>query len=109
MTNEIYSTTAGIVSANKSGTLSDLRELIHSARHRFELVAEQMLLYWRLGRRIRMEILGEARAAYCEQIVATESRQLEAEFGQGVGEKNVRRMVQFADEVGDNGIAGWHP
>jgi predicted nuclease of restriction endonuclease-like (RecB) superfamily len=96
--------TAAVVDA--TGLLAELRELIHSARQRVATVAnaEQTLLYWRLGRRIRTEVLGGDRAAYGEQIVATVSRQLEAEFGKGFGEKNVRRMVQFYESFPDEQI-----
>jgi hypothetical protein len=34
------------------------------------------LLYWRLGERIRREVLGSERAGYGEQIVATLSHEL---------------------------------
>ena len=35
------------------------------------------------------------------EIVATLGRQLEAELGRGFGEKNLRRMVQFAETFPD--------
>jgi len=38
-------------------------------------------LYWRIGDRIQKEILGNERAGYGKQIVATPSRQLVIEFG----------------------------
>jgi len=53
-------------------------------------------LYWHIGRRVQLDILKEKRAEYGAEIVATLSRQLEAEFGRGFAEKNLRRMVQFA-------------
>jgi predicted nuclease of restriction endonuclease-like (RecB) superfamily len=56
-----------------------------------------VLLYWRVGTRIRQDILKEERGEYGEQIVATVARQLTAEFGQGFSEKNLWRMVQFAE------------
>jgi hypothetical protein len=37
---------------------------------------------------------------YGEQIVVTLSRQLMAEFGRGFEEKNLRRMMQFAERIG---------
>lgn len=55
------------------------------------------LLYWRIGRRILTEILAFNRAEYGAQIVVTLSRQLVLEFGQGFSEKNLRRMLQFAE------------
>lgn len=86
--------------------LSELRELIQSARQRVATVAnaEQTLLYWRIGKRVAAENLVEGRAEYGEQIVATVSRQLEVEFGKGFGEKNVRRMIQFAELYPDEEI-----
>jgi predicted nuclease of restriction endonuclease-like (RecB) superfamily len=57
-----------------------------------------------MGRRIRQDILKEKRAEYGAQIVAALGRQLEREFGNGFGEKNLRRMVQFAEVFPDREI-----
>ena len=79
----------GSVAVEAADILADLREMFHAARRRVATVAnaEQTLLYWRLGKRIRTEVLGGDRAAYGGQIVVSVSRQLEAEFGKGFGEK----------------------
>jgi hypothetical protein len=60
--------------------LSDLAQLIDWARQRFARTvnAELVLMYWKIGARIRQDILGQERAAYGEQIVSTLSRQLSA-------------------------------
>ena len=84
----------------------DLRSLIIEAR---QDVARQVnsalvMLYWRVGQRIRKDILKEKRAEYGEQIVATLSQQLTEEFGEGFAEKNLRRMVQFAEAFPDEQI-----
>ena len=55
------------------------------------------LLYWRIGRRIHRDVRDSERAAYSEQIVVTLSRQLVVDYGRGYSEKNLRRMVQFAE------------
>jgi DUF1016 N-terminal domain len=39
------------------------------------------LLYWRVGQRIRRDILKEKRAEYGKQIVSAVGRELTAEFG----------------------------
>ena len=58
-----------------------------------------------LARNIRKALrLGERRAGYGEEIVATLSRQLTAEFGGGFAEKNLRRRVQFAEVFPDDKI-----
>ncbi len=61
-------------------------------------------LYWKIGYRIRSEILQEKRADYGKEIVATVSRQLAMEFGQGFAEKSLRRMLQFVEVFPDEQI-----
>ena len=86
--------------------LKDLRQLIGDAQHAAALAVNISLtaLYWRIGKRIREEVLGAKRAEYGEQIVATLARQLAAEYGRGFEEKNLRRMVQFAEAFPDEAI-----
>jgi hypothetical protein len=79
--------------------LKDLRELITEAR---QDVARQVnsalvLLYWRIGKRIRQDTLKEKSAEYGEEIVATLSRQLTKEFGPGSTARNLANMVRFAE------------
>ena len=86
--------------------LKDLRELIATAR---QDVARQVnsalvLLYWRIGQRIRQDILQEKRAEYGEQIVATLSQQLMKEFGPGFTARNLANMVRFAEVFQDERI-----
>jgi DUF1016 N-terminal domain len=54
------------------------------------------MLYWKIGKRVNEETLQDKRADYGKQIIATLSRQLEMEYGNSFGEKNLRRMMQFA-------------
>jgi len=49
-------------------------------------------------------VLRGERAAYGEQIVATLSRELVAEFGRGYTEKSLRRMIQFAQSFPEEEI-----
>lgn len=94
------------VTVDAAGILADLRELIHSARHRIATVAnaEQTLLYWRLGRRIITENLTEGRAEYGKKILATLSQELVAEFGNGFNLRNLYRSVQFYESFPDEQI-----
>jgi predicted nuclease of restriction endonuclease-like (RecB) superfamily len=98
--------TQGKIIVEAADLLSELRELIHSARQRVATVAnaEQTLLYWRLGKRIRTEVLVGERAAYGERIVVTVSRQLEAEFGSGFNLRNLYRAIQFYESFPDEQI-----
>lgn len=59
------------------------------------------MTYWRIGDRIRREILKEKWAEYGEQIVSSLGRKLEAEFGRGFSEKTLRHTLQFAEVFPD--------
>src|SRR5208337_2760414 len=86
--------------------LADVRELIVQSREGVARAVDAGLstLYWHMGQRIRQDILKEKRAGYGEQIVSALSAQLEQEFGRGCGEKNLRRMIQFAEAYPDREI-----
>lgn len=79
--------------------ITDLRTLINEARNKVALIVntEITLLYWHIGKRINEEVLDNQRAEYGKQIVSTVSRQLTEEYGKGFNEKNLRRMMQFAE------------
>ncbi|NOJ98233.1 DUF1016 domain-containing protein [Corallococcus sp. CA049B] len=78
--------------------VNDLSSMIEGARKQVAVTANAVLttLYWQLGHRVLTEVTGGRRAEYGGQIVSAVGRQLEARYGRGFGEKNLRRMVQFA-------------
>jgi len=86
--------------------LMELREWIHQARiSTVRAVDEQLCaLYWRIGTRIRQEILKHQRAEYGAGIVSAVGRQLEGEFGRGFAEKSIRHMIRFAEAFPDEKI-----
>lgn len=55
------------------------------------------LIFWNIGYKINTHILDNQRAAYGKQIVSTLSTQLVEKFGKSFVERNLRRMMQFAD------------
>jgi predicted nuclease of restriction endonuclease-like (RecB) superfamily len=79
--------------------VADIRALIEEARRQTAAAVNigLTLLYWRIGKRIQLEVLGSERAAYGEQTVVTLSRQFVADYGRGFAHKNLRRMIQFAE------------
>ena len=97
---------AAVATANAAGLLTDLRQLIVQSRQAAAAAvnASLTLMYWRIGQRIRTEVLGGQRASYGAEIVATLSRQLVADYGRGFEEKSLRRMVQFAEIYPDEQI-----
>jgi predicted nuclease of restriction endonuclease-like (RecB) superfamily len=86
--------------------LKDVRGLILSARQTVArgVNAALVALYWRIGQRVRTETLREKRAEYGQEIVVTLSRQLAQEFGNGFNDKNLRRMIQFAESFPEEQI-----
>ena len=65
--------------------LNDPAHLIDSTRHRVARTvnAELVLMYWKIGARIRQEILGVERAAY----------------GTGFSRGNLFHLIRFADRL----------
>jgi predicted nuclease of restriction endonuclease-like (RecB) superfamily len=109
MTRRKSATRAGAASLRAkepTALLSDLRELILQAREGVARTVDAGLttLYWHVGRRIRQDVLKDKRAGYGEQIVPAISARLEGEFGRGFGEKNLRRMIRFAEVFSDREI-----
>ena len=86
--------------------MNDLRHIIDETR---SVVASTVnaaltMLYWRVGQRVLKEILVDERAEYGRQIVVTLSRQLVIDYGNGFNDKNLRRMMQFAEVFSDEQI-----
>ena len=88
------------------GLLADVQSMIEQTRTGVAQTvnAGMTSLYWRIGKRIQSEILQGQRADYGKGIVATLSRQLVSRFGTGFSEKNLRRMMQFAEVFPDREI-----
>mgnify|MGYP000882129165 CR=1 FL=1 len=89
---------------NIAGLFTEIKNLIDNSRNKVATVvnAEMTMLYWKIGKRINDEIGTQSRAeGYGKQIVATLWRQLEEEYGALFSEKNLRRMMQFAQVFAD--------
>lgn len=86
--------------------LAELRQVIAAARQSAAVAVNASLsrMYWRIGERVRREVLQGERAGYGEQTVATLSRQLSVEFGRSFSEKNMRHMVRFVEAFADEAI-----
>lgn len=93
-------------SPDSTTLLADLRELIEGSRAAVAQAVNSalVLLYWQVGSRIRADVLRDKRAAYGEQILPTLSAKLAIDYGQGFGERNLARMVRFAEVFPDREI-----
>jgi len=84
--------------------MQDLRHIIEQARGHVAATAnyELTMMYWHIGERINRDVLGNERAEYGKQIVSQVATQLQAEYGEkGFEPRNIRRMMQFAQEFSD--------
>ena len=95
-----------VVPAAPEALLRELRGWILQARASVALAVDERLcaLYWRIGTRVRREILKGKRAEYGARIVSAVGRELEAEFGRGFSEKSIRHMIRFAEAFPDEQI-----
>ena len=83
--------------------LSDLRRMIAEARQDTarSVNSALVMLYWKVGQRIRKDLLKEKRADYGEKIVPTVSAQLVEEFGNGFSPPNLSRMIHLTEAFPD--------
>lgn len=91
----------------KSGLFSEIKNLIEQSKNNIAISvnAEMSMLYWNIGNRINKEIQNENKEeSYGKKIVATLWRQLSSEYGTSFSEKNLRRMIQFANAFTDKKI-----
>jgi len=82
---------------------NELSQLIEQRKTELVLYANSTLitLFWQVGKRINEHILQNRRADYGKEIVSTLSTQLKIKYGKNFEERNLRRMMQFAEQFTD--------
>lgn len=88
---------------SEQSLFNELSQLIEQSQQQVVAQANSTLtiLFWHIGNRINKEILQNKRAEYAKQIVSTLSTQLKAQYGKNFELRNLRRMVQFAEQFTD--------
>jgi len=83
--------------------LSDLSQLIEQSKQFVIVQANSVMtmLFWNIGKRINEDVLQNKRADYGKRIVSTVSTQLTAKYGKNFAPRNLRRMMQFAEQFSD--------
>lgn len=89
-----------------SEILTDIRVMIDEARAAVATTvnAGLTILYWRVGKRLREEVLNCQRAKYGELILPSLSAKLTAEYGRGWSKRNLAYMIRFAEVFPDEKI-----
>lgn len=82
---------------------SELAEIIESGKRKVTQSVNStiVLVYWHVGFKINKYTLNNKRAVYADETVSQVAAQLEANYGKSFSLRNVRRMVQFANEFPD--------
>lgn len=95
------------ISQPQNELFGEIKSLIEQSKQQIAISvnAAMSMLYWKIGKRINEEVNFQNRTqSYGKQIVATLWRQLEKEYGTSFSEKNLRRMMQFAEVFPDEKI-----
>ena len=81
----------------------EISAIIEQGRREISLQAnrETILIFWQVGKRINDEILNNKRADYGKQIVSRLAAQLTEKYGRSFELRNLRRMMQFAEQFSD--------
>jgi len=85
---------------HKQQLYSDICQLVEDARSFVANTSNKTitLLYWKIGERINNDLLDNQRAEYGKQIVSQLATKLQELYGKrGFQERNIRRMMQFAE------------
>lgn len=84
----------------------DLAQVIEQGKRQVAAQINSTLttVYWQVGKKINDHILQNKRAEYAKEIVASLSTQLANQYGKSFAERNLRRMMQFAEQFSDYGI-----
>ena len=94
-----------------SGLFEEISSLIEQARNSIYANAKKstVLLFWNIGRRISSDVLKNKRAGYGKQIVSAMATQLTERYGRSYEIRNLRRMMQFAEQFPDPEIVSALP
>ncbi|MDR2186838.1 MAG: PDDEXK nuclease domain-containing protein [Azonexus sp.] len=96
-------TSSAIAPQPQKDLFATLSSLIEETRHTLarQVSSSTVFLFWRIGQRINSDILNNQRAEYGQKIVSSLAAQLSASYGRSFEARNLRRMMQFAEQFPD--------
>ena len=85
---------------SEQGLFDEISALIEQTRRTIYAQASNasVLLFWKIGRRVNDDVLQNKRADYGKQIVSALTTQLIEKYGRSFEIRNLRRMMQFAEQ-----------
>ena len=87
----LYNELSSLIEKNRQKAVSQVKSTVN-------------ILFWQIGKKINDEILHNRRAVYGAQIVSNLAEKLSAKYGRSFEIKNLRRMMQFAEQFSDQKI-----
>jgi len=83
---------------SQSALLKDIIIIIEQGKQQLAVQVNSALtmVFWQVGQRINADILQNERADYGKQIINSIAIELVKQYGKSFKEKNLRRMMQFA-------------
>jgi len=92
--------------AHRGKLFSEIAALIESSRIDVQMHANSTLtmLFWNIGKRINEDVLKNKRAEYGKEVVANLAAELSVKYGRNFELRNLRRMMQFAEEFPEKQI-----
>ncbi|REG88741.1 DUF1016 N-terminal domain-containing protein [Algoriphagus antarcticus] len=83
--------------------IQDLANIIEQGKRQIvsHVNSTLTLVYWQIGYKINKHFLENQRAEYGKEVVPQVATQLANAYGNSFQEKNLRRMMQFADVFPD--------
>ncbi len=85
---------------NKQNLFDEISSLIEQSRRAIytQVSNTTILLFWEIGQCINRDIPSNKRADYGKQVVMILSEQLTEKYGRSFDLRNLRRMMQFAEQ-----------
>jgi len=85
---------------------SEIKTMIEESRRHVAVTVNSTItmLYWKIGKKIKEEVLDNQRAGYGEQIVQNLSIELTLMYGKGWGVKHIRHCLRIAETFHDEQI-----
>jgi len=92
-----------IMSIDEIALFSDVSAIIDRGRREISVYASRgtVYIFWEVGKRVNQDVLSNERAEYGKQIVSRLATQLVSKYNSSFELRNLRRMMQFAEQFDD--------